>query len=111
MTQRKSWASLCELSELTEGQGKFVQIDGFALAVFLDDDQVFVIDNECPHAAGSLAQGDIQCGCVVCPLHGWAFNLATGQHRDLPQVTIRTYPTRLLQRPGQPTLVQVELPF
>jgi nitrite reductase/ring-hydroxylating ferredoxin subunit len=110
MPSRKSWASLCELSELTEGQGKFVQIDGFQLAVFIDNNQVFVIDNECPHAGGSLSSGDVQDGCVICPLHGWAFRLPNGQHRDLEQVTVHSYRTRLLERPGQPTLVQVELP-
>ena len=29
-----SWTSLCELNELKPGEGKYVEIDGFQLAVF-----------------------------------------------------------------------------
>jgi nitrite reductase/ring-hydroxylating ferredoxin subunit len=106
-----SWTSLCELPELTEGQGKYVEIGGFQLAVFLSRGQVRVIDNECPHAGGDLVHGWIEAGCVVCPLHCWPFNLETGQLRDAPGVTIRVYPVRILERPEKPTLVQADLPI
>ena len=45
-----AWTSLCELSELKSGEGKYVEIDGFQLAVFIENGQTFVIDNTCPHA-------------------------------------------------------------
>ena len=106
-----AWTSLCRIDELTEGLGKFVQIDGFALAVFLKDGKVFAMDNACPHAGGPLADGAIDDGCCICPWHGWAFNLETGALRDVPGVAITTYKTRLLPRDGQPTLVQAEIPM
>ena len=31
------WTTLCELEELTEGRGKYVEIGGFQLGVFLSD--------------------------------------------------------------------------
>ena len=49
------WTSLCDLDELEEGKGKYVEIGGFQLAVFLDKGAVRVIDNNCPHAGGNLA--------------------------------------------------------
>ena len=106
-----AWTSLCELSELKEGQGKYVEIDGFALAVFLYGENVYVLDNLCPHAGGSLAAGWIDDGCAVCPWHDWAFHLDTGQLRDTPGVAVRTYKVRLYPRPGQPTLIQADLPM
>ena len=110
MSKHSSWVSLCELGELTEGHGKHVEIDGFELAVFLHGGKIFVIDNYCPHAGGALAEGDIRDDCVVCPWHGWPFKLESGQHRFMPAVTIKTYRTRLLERPGEPTLVQAQIP-
>jgi nitrite reductase/ring-hydroxylating ferredoxin subunit len=95
---------------LSEGQGKFVEIDGFVLDVFLLQGAVRVLDDLCPHAGGSLASGFIEEDCVVCPLHFWTFHLENGQLRDSPGCTITTYKSRLLERPGHPTLVQVELP-
>jgi len=105
------WASLCDLDELREGAGKYVEIDGFQLAVFLHGGAVYVIDNYCPHAGGNLAAGVIEDGCAVCPWHRWAFRLSNGQLRDVPGVAITTYVTRLLNRQGMPTLVQAELPM
>jgi nitrite reductase (NADH) small subunit len=105
-----AWISLCELGELAEDQGKFVQMDGHELAVFLHDGAVRVMDNTCPHAGGPLWEGTIEDGCCVCPWHGWSFHLENGQLRDTPGVVITTYPTRLLERNGQPTLVQADLP-
>ena len=106
-----AWTSLCELPELQEGQGKYVEIGGFQIAVFLDNGAVFAIDNCCPHAGGNMAGGWVEDGCAVCPWHGWAFKMSNGELRDSPGVTISTYPTRLYEREGQPPLVQADLPI
>ena len=105
------WTSLCELDDLQEGQGKYVEIGGFQLAVFLHDGRAYTVDNTCPHAGGSLAGGQVENGCAVCPWHFWAFRLDNGQLRDMPGVAITTYLTRLLERQGLPTLVQAQLPI
>jgi len=104
-----AWTSLCELIELTEGQGRYVEIDGFELAVFLHRGNVTVLDNMCPHAGGNLAGGTIEDGCAVCPLHHWAFRLENGQLRDMPGVAVTRYPTRVFDHQGR-QLVQAELP-
>jgi len=107
-----AWTSLCELAELEEGKGKYVQIDGFQLAVFLERGQVYVIDNTCPHAGGNLAAGFVEDGCAVCPRHFWAFHLNTGQLRDAPGVAVTRYNTRTVEPGGgKPTLVQADLPM
>jgi nitrite reductase (NADH) small subunit len=106
-----SWTSLCELQELQDGQGKYAEISGFQLAIFLDKGQVYVMDNHCPHAGGSMSAGFIDEGCAVCPWHYWAFKLESGELRDWPGVTIPTYKTRLVERENQPTLVQADLPI
>src|SRR6186997_1020684 len=95
------WVSLCDLSELSEGKGKYVEIDGFELAVFLNEGKVSVIDNYCPHAGGNLAGGYVEDGCAVCPWHYWAFRLENGELRDVPGVKISTYPTRLREHEGK----------
>ena len=106
-----AWTSLCELGELEEGKGKYAEIDGFQLAVFLWQGKIYVMDNFCPHAGGNLAGGMVEDGCAVCPWHNWPFRLETGELRDSPGVAVKTYQTRLLERQGQPALVQAELPI
>ena len=106
-----SWTSLCDLDELQEGNGKYVEIGGFQLAVFLNQGQVYVTDNTCPHAGGSLAGGVVEEGCVVCPWHAWTFRLDNGQLRDAPGVAISVYKIRLIQPQGKPRIVQADLPI
>lgn len=105
-----SWTSLCSVSELEPSKGRYVEIGGFQLAVFLNDGKVFVTDNHCPHAGGNIARGYIENGCAVCPLHFWAFRLESGHMRDNPGVVLRTYPTRTIEHQGS-QLVQADLPI
>jgi nitrite reductase/ring-hydroxylating ferredoxin subunit len=106
-----SWTSLCDVDELMEGRGKYVEIGGFQLAVFIDQGKIYVTDNICPHAGGNLAGGDVEEGYIICPWHRWAFRLENGQLRDLPGVTIATYKTRVVEPAGKPRLVQADLPI
>jgi nitrite reductase (NADH) small subunit len=105
-----AWTSLCELSELEDGQGKYVEIEGFQLAVFLSGGKVYVMDNYCPHAGGNLAGGFVDDGCAVCPWHYWPFHLENGQLRDSPGVKVKTYEVRMYEHEGR-HLVQAELPM
>lgn len=103
------WTSLCSFDELVEGKGKYAEVGGFQLAIFLDQGQVSVIDNTCPHAGGNLAGGFIDAGCAVCPWHYWAFRLDNGELRDAPGIAVTKYEVRLHPHEGK-TLVQVDLP-
>lgn len=91
------WANLCALSDLPEVGGAYVVHNGLAVAVFrLNNDQVRVLDDACPHAGGSLSGGHIHDGCVICPWHGWPFDAQTGQCPDNPSIKANTYPSRIL---------------
>ncbi|UOM33246.1 nitrite reductase small subunit NirD [Acuticoccus sp. I52.16.1] len=43
------------------------------------DDQIFAIDNRCPHKGGPLSEGIVHGTSVTCPLHSTVISLATGQ--------------------------------
>ena len=99
-----SRTTLCELSELSEGNGKYVDIDGTPLAVFLHEGEPYVIDDLCPHAGGELSGGWVEQvqgkACAVCPLHGWPFALDDG---EMPGGGggVRTYPAEVEERDGK----------
>jgi len=97
---------LCALDELPpEGRGHFVLINKRMLGIFRDGESIRVMDDTCPHAGASLSAGPTQDGCVVCPWHGWEFDLKTGKCPDNPEVAVRTYPVRL-----HDSRVQAQLP-
>lgn len=57
--------------------------------------QIIVLDNTCPHSDGPLGQGMIEDGCVVCPYHGWAFNLKTGAATHDASEKVRIFESEL----------------
>lgn len=57
------------------------------------DDQVFAIDDRCPHKGGPLSEGIVHGTAVTCPLHAAVFDLTTGQGTDDWQV--QTYAVRV----------------
>ena len=57
-----AWVTLCSVNELINGKGKYVEVDGFHLAVFLDATEISVIDSTCPHAGANLADGLVEDG-------------------------------------------------
>ena len=109
-----AWTTLCDLEELREGEGHYVDIDGRELAVFLHDGRPYVLDDTCPHAGGSLASGFVQnlngMACAVCPLHGWPFRLHDGEYHDMPGFQVGAYPVRVELSQGR-RLVQADLPM
>lgn len=109
-----AWTTLCDLAELIEGRGHYVDIDGRELAVFLHKGRPHVMANTCPHAGGSLASGHVEemagAPCAVCPLHGWAFRLEDGEYYDLPGFEVKVYRARV-ERFDERRLVQADLPF
>ena len=74
------YTKVCTVSELKENQGKRFLINDVDVAVFKVNDTIYVLNNVCPHQHTTIIyDGIIEDGCVVCPAHGWMFNLKTGK--------------------------------
>ena len=71
------------VEEIPLGEGRAFTVDGRQVAVFRHrDGRLSAVDAVCPHAAGPLADGQIDDAVVVCPLHLNAWDLATGASRS-----------------------------
>ncbi len=109
-----AWTTLCDLNELSEGEGSFFDIDGRELAAFLHKGQPYVMDNTCPHAGGPMSGGYVVVRgvtpCAVCPWHGWEFRLTTGEYHGVPGFAIHVYSARI-EVDGERSLVQADLPM
>ncbi len=67
-----------EESSLSDNSMEIVKISGRRIAVIKRFGKLFAIDNDCPHVGGFLGRGTFDGNSVVCPLHQWSFDLATG---------------------------------
>jgi len=71
---------ICAQSELPQpGNVREFTANGRALCVANVNGAISVLDGTCPHEGGPLGEGAIEDGRVVCPWHGYAFDLRTGE--------------------------------
>ena len=63
---------------LPPGAKKAFKIGDQRIAVCNVDGQLHAIDDVCPHAGASLAAGPLRGATLTCPLHGIAFDVASG---------------------------------
>jgi nitrite reductase (NADH) small subunit len=53
------------------------------------------MDNVCPHRGGPLGQGVIEGDQIVCPWHGWAWNVKTGVAEQDSSMKVAVYPLKI----------------
>ncbi|UCH64711.1 MAG: Rieske (2Fe-2S) protein [Ignavibacterium sp.] len=86
---------VCRKSDLKENIGCRFIIDDIEIALFKVADKVFALSNICPHQHTALIyNGMIEEGCIVCPVHGWMFDLKTGNKKSGSK-GLDTYPVRI----------------
>jgi nitrite reductase (NADH) small subunit len=94
------------VAEIPVGRGRLVEHGDAAVAVFnAGDGRFFACDAVCPHGEGPLADGRLEGDRVVCPWHGWDFELTSGRCRVDAALAVRLYGVRV--RDG---VVEVEVP-
>jgi ferredoxin-nitrite reductase len=77
--------------EIAEGSGKLFRSKEEEVAVFKSNGQLYGIQNNCPHEGGQLSKGRIEDGEVVCPLHGYRFDLKTGACSTNPKLKAKVF--------------------
>ncbi len=59
------------------------------------DNQIFALEDRCPHLGGPLSQGIVHGRAVTCPLHNWNIDLASGEALGTDQGCSQSFPVRL----------------
>jgi nitrite reductase/ring-hydroxylating ferredoxin subunit len=110
--------------DVPERERVVVEVDGTEIGIFRVRAGLYAYANYCPHAGGPVCQGllinrvverlddrrrslgddfseDVH---VVCPWHGYEFDLVTGRHPGRPATRLRSY--RVWELDGE---IRVEL--
>lgn len=91
-----NWIAIGTLSDIPPRGARCVATPQGKIAVFRTaDDQVFAIEDHCPHKGGPLSQGIVHGAAVTCPLHNWVISLETGKALGADEGAVRTIPVRI----------------
>jgi nitrite reductase (NADH) small subunit len=83
------------LDAVPPGEGRTFSAFDEKIAVFRTRaNGIFAVQADCPHRGGQLADGLIGGTTVICPLHSWKFDLATGNAAS-GECGLKTFPVRL----------------
>ena len=92
-----TWLPVCALEHVPVNGIRRVVIPALEpLAVCRTETEVFVVNDMCTHGLASLSEGEIQDRQIICPYHGGAFDMATGEPVGPPcTVPITAFKTRV----------------
>jgi nitrite reductase (NADH) small subunit len=91
-----NWINIAALDDVPVRGARIVKTHVGCIAVFrTGEDEVFALNNACPHKAGPLSEGIVHGKSVTCPLHNWVISLETGEAQGEDNGQVSTYPTRI----------------
>jgi nitrite reductase/ring-hydroxylating ferredoxin subunit len=95
LTEVTELVRAASLSELRESGRLVVSLDGHALCLIADGDDVHAIDNRCPHMGFPLHRGTVADGILTCHWHHARFDLCSGGTFDQWADDLRRFPTEI----------------
>lgn len=103
----KRWFRVAQFADIPVREGRKIEVTSRQIALFNLGDRFLAVENLCPHRGGPLADGIVSGTVVVCPLHGWKFDLERGSAVNHPESSacLATFPVRVEQG-----IISVEIP-
>ena len=83
------------LAELRASGRLVVHVDGHTLCLFADGEEVYAVDNRCPHMGFPLHRGTLCDGILTCHWHHARFDLSTGGTFDQWADDLRRFPVEV----------------
>ncbi|WP_114389584.1 nitrite reductase small subunit NirD [Notoacmeibacter marinus] len=93
------WIAVGSIADIPREGARCVEAGALRIAIFRTvDDDVYAIEDRCPHKGGPLSQGIVHGGCVTCPLHNMVIALESGEAQGADEGRVTVFRTR--QRDG-----------
>lgn len=96
MSQAVQWIEVGSLQDIPMLGARVVRTAQGDIALFRTaNNEVFALDDKCPHKGGPLSQGIVHGNRVTCPLHNWVVELASGSAMAPDEGRTACYPAKV----------------
>jgi nitrite reductase (NADH) small subunit len=83
---------VASIDEILDGERKLVELNRISIGIFHHKGGWYAIRNYCLHRGGPVATGLLAGDQVVCPWHGYTYNLTDGRLVTDPSARLEMYP-------------------
>jgi len=91
-----NWIEVGKVEDIPALGARVVQNGDNNIAVFRNaNNEIFALNDSCPHKQGQLSQGIVHGQTVTCPLHNWKIDLASGEAQGLDEGCTGHYDTKV----------------
>ncbi len=90
---------VCRLADVVAGELRAFVVSGVTWPVMMSylEGKLVAFPGVCPHEDVALAEyGELEDAAVICRVHGYRFDLATGRCEHVPSLRLRRYPITLV---------------
>lgn len=77
--QSDNFVEVADLADLSRDSMKTVKLSGHNIVIANTGQEIVAFAQACPHANGSLDKGRLRRRNIACPLHGYIWNITTGE--------------------------------
>jgi len=91
-----NWLAASKLAEIPEGGIRALELRGQNLLLSRQGAVVTCFQNACAHLGFPLHDGDIEHGVLVCPHHGFRYDLTSGECLTAPEVQLQAHAVRVI---------------
>jgi nitrite reductase/ring-hydroxylating ferredoxin subunit/ferredoxin-thioredoxin reductase catalytic subunit len=82
---------VAHVDDLRDGEARRVKVGKRDVALFRANGEYFALSNVCRHAFAPLSEGYLEGYIVMCPWHGWRYDIRDGT-TDHPDADVQTFP-------------------
>ena len=86
---------VASIHDIPEGTGREMLLGRIPIVVWNIAGRFHATAARCPHEDAPLCIGSLEGTVVTCPMHGWQFDVTTGQGVNPPDRRLRPYPVHV----------------
>lgn len=89
---------MAKAGDMRDGEARVVDAGGTPVALVFARGTYRAFSNACRHRGGPIGEGevDLEEGTVICPWHGWQYDLKTGVACLNPLARLEVYPVTVV---------------
>src|SRR5271157_3882540 len=91
MDEPDDFVPVLEEKDLHDCTMKLVSVEGLPVLMIKQSNQIFAIDNRCPHQGCGFSGGTLEGLIVICPCHDWRFDLRSGAYEEEPSMKLTKF--------------------